>query len=106
MLDNDNELVPLPIGALEKLSKMHYEIRYINLEVKKEKPKIRVYHDESGFSIDMSAAFALNLIDNKAFMTSDLAERYYLSDNQIAYIGSNYDAEYIKAENIKEDKKK
>lgn len=104
MVDSSDELVPLPIGALQKLSDKHYDIRYIKLEAKKEKQKIVVYTDESGKSIDMSAAFALNLVSEGEFMTSGKRDKYYLNENLMAFISNNYDAEYINIKSTEDNK--
>lgn len=104
MLDSSDELVQLPIGALQKLSTKHYDIRYIKLETTKEKPKIIIYTDGASKCIDMSAAFALNLVEEKEFMNSDRGDKYFLNDSLIALITSNYEAEYISIKSAEDNK--
>lgn len=106
MLDNKESLIEISDSKIQNLSKNHFEIEYVLIAKKKEKPRIIVYTDGSNKYIDMSAAYSLNLSTDEEFANSVSGDKYSINDNLMTFLLNNYEVEYSFLQEIQIDKKR
>ena len=100
------KLIEINSAILKKLEDDEsIEIEFKNIT--NNKPKMKVYVDDSQFCIDIAAAYSLNLINDEEFYYGN-DKYYYINDSILTFLKANYDVEMysLKLKEITEERTK